>query len=390
MAAFRRSGTKNYWIGPFRAGVVDVPRMTTGQKNKATAKAMEDALKNRAVTGYTDLVQQVADKVLPLVEFYTAHIEGPEQLDRLRSRAGDPLLSAAVEEYRPRVSDRRVEIGLDQLLALAPEGARLSYLQEPQSLQQLYQDGIAGVDRLDEEGRPIRRAPNTVRRGLHRAVAELLTYKLGRGSMLAVMAEVKKPSANDERHVMLSLDEIRHALELADVEFRPILGLALTTGIDTTPLLRIRDSDYNPDEGTLRVTDTKTASRPRTLLLRGEPVLENAEHWLSFLRVWVNNPSELLVPLTVRQIRSRWEALRAEIGRPEVRWKDLRGIFATYYLQAGGDPRILQDVLGHATMTMTLRYLKRLPVGSRRHVSESAKTMGLPAPRLTVEKGGAA
>lgn len=390
MAAFRRTGTKYYWIGPFRAGAVDVPRMTTGQASKAQAKAMEDALKNRAVTGYADLVRQVAEKTLPLVEFYTAHIEGPEALTRLRDRGNDPLLSAVVTEYRPHAGDKRVQIGLDQLLALAPKGARLSCLQEAESLQRIYQDAIAGVDRKDEEGYPRRRAPNTVRRGVHRAVAELLTYKLGRGPMLAVMAEVKKPSANDERHVMLSLDEIRRALELADTEFRPVLGLALTTGIDATPLLRLRDGDYNPDEGTLRVSDTKTASRPRTLVLREEPVLENAEHWLGFLRLWVNNPSERLVPLTPRQIRSRWEALRVELGRPEVRWKDLRGVFATYYLQAGGDPRILQDVLGHATMTMTLRYLKRLPVGSRRHISQSARSMGLPAPRLIVEKGGAA
>ena len=63
------------------------------------------------------------------------------------------------------------------------------------------------------------------------------------------------------------------------------------------------------EEGTLRVTDTKTASRPRTLLLRGEPILENAEHWLGELQRWADDPQEQLVPLKPKQIRTRWEAI---------------------------------------------------------------------------------
>lgn len=385
MAAFKRPGTKFYWIGPFRAGAVDVPRMSTKQTSKATARAIEEALKNRAVTGYADLVQEVAGRDLDLMEFYTAHVRGAEALEELRGRANDPPLAAVVEEYRAHVTDERVLSGLDQLVRLAPPTARLSFLRKPTNLPGLYAAAVAGKDR---EGQP--RAPNSVRRSLHRAIAEVLTFKFGRGQMLAVMAEVKKPSARDERVVMLTLEEIRRALELSDPEFRPVLGLAVTTGVDLAPLLRLTDADYDPEEGTLRVTDSKTAARPRTLLLHGEPVLENAAIWLESLRVWVREPNERLVPLTDRQIRGRWEAIRQAIGRPEVRWKDLRGVFATYYLQAGGDPRTLQHVLGHATMSMTLRYLRRLPVGSRRHVSEAARRVGLLTPNLKVEKGGAA
>lgn len=385
MAAFKRPGSRLYWIGPFRAGAVDVPRMSTKQTDKRTARAMEEALRSRAVTGHADLVEQVAQKTLDLAEFYTAHLRGSEALEALRGRANDPLLSDCVADYRPRVTDERVRDGLDQLLRLAPKGARLSYLRTPSHLGDLYAAAIAGKDR---GGAP--RAPNSVRRSLHRAISELLMHKLGRGQMLAILADVKKPSAPDERVVILTVEEIRRALELADAEFQPVLGLAVTTGVDLGPLLRLTDADYNAEEGTLRVSDEKTSSRPRTLLLRGEPVLENAEHWLGILRVWAAEPNDRLVTLTERQIRGRWEAVRKAIGRPDVRWKDLRGLFATYYLQAGGDPRTLQHVLGHAAMTMTLRYLRRLPVGSRRHVSEAARRVGLLTPNLRIEKGGAA
>jgi integrase len=99
---------------------------------------------------------------------------------------------------------------------------------------------------------------------------------------------------------------------------------------------------------------------------------------------------EPLVLLSRAQVRKRWAYLRNAIGRPDVRVKDFRGIFATYYLTtAGGDPRGLQLILGHTTMAMTLRYLRRVPAGNRALLRAGAAQMGtLEAPRLRVEKGG--
>ena len=85
---------------------------------------------------------------------------------------------------------------------------------------------------------------------------------------------------------------------------------------------------------------------------------------------------EPLVALTDRQIRTRWEAVREEIKRADVRWKDLRGIFATYYLQAGGDVRQLQYVLGHASMAMTMLYLRRVPPGRHESLRIAARSVG--------------
>lgn len=87
-------------------------------------------------------------------------------------------------------------------------------------------------------------------------------------------------------------------------------------------------------------------------------------------------PSDPLVPFTNDEIRSRWEAVREKIKRPDVRWKDLRGTFATHYLSAGGDPRNLQYVLGHSGMAMTLRYLRRVPAGNRDNLRQLAKRAG--------------
>lgn len=386
MAAFRRPGSTVVYIGPLRAGAVDVPRTSTKQKSLAVGKRMETSLQDLAVTGWADLVRQVADRRLDLVDLYTASIEGSAELQRLRDMIGDTLLLDAIEGtpnrhgarvggFRKMVDDLRVLEGLDQLLALAPKGARLSWLRKPKNVTEIYRRAMNGEDRGG-----VARAPNSVRRSLHRAVSDLLSHEIGRGQMLAVMADAKVPSGQDERNIMLSLDEIAQLFDLADEQFLPVLGYALTTGIDRLPMLRQRVHHYDEESGQLSVPDEKAPERGRTLALRGEPVLGNAEYWLRKL-VAGRRPSEPLIPVTRHQIRKRWEALRDAIGRPEVRWKDLRGIFATYYLLAGGELRELQRILGHGTMAMTLRYLNNLPAGNRKALREHAAEMGLPGGR---------
>jgi hypothetical protein len=386
MAAFRRPGSVAVYIGPFRAGAVDVPRTSTKQNSITVGKRMEAALRELAMTGWSDLVREVAERKLDIAELYTARIEGPQALQKLRELADDTLLVDLVEGvpdrhgkrrggFRRLVSDARVLEGVDQLLALAPAGARLSWLRKPKNVTELYRRAVMGEDRDGEQ-----RAPNSVRRSLHRAVADLLTHELGRGQMLAVMADAKVPSGQDERNIMLSLDEIAQAFELVDEQFLPVLGYALTTGIDRDPMLRQRVHHYDEESGQISVPDEKAPERARTLALRGEVVIGNAEYWLRRL-IAGRKPTEPLIPITRHQLRKRWEALRAALGRPEVRWKDLRGVFATYYLLAGGEPRELQRILGHGSMAMTLRYLNNLPAGNRKALREHAAGMGLPGAR---------
>lgn len=363
---FKRPRSPYWYLGPLKAGAVDVPRLSTKVRDKKVARAMESMLHELAVSGSDDLVRQVAEKRLSLIELYTARLKGSEALETLRSRANDPSLSDVVATFRPKAADPSIDTGLDQLLRYAPDGARLSWLCEPTNVTDLYARAMGDGRRA-----------NTVRRALHRAVADLLTHQIGRGAMLGVMADARVPSENDERRVLLTVDEVRKALEIADEPFRAVLGYALTTGIDRGPMLAQLIYHYDESAGTLFVPDTKAKDRERTLSLRGHPVLENAEYWLRQL-VAGRKADQKLVPLTMRQIRTRWEDVRQKIGRDEVRWKDVRGIFATYYLLSGGEPRELQAIMGHSTMAMTLRYLRRLPAGNRERLKEHAKAFGMP------------
>jgi integrase len=380
MAAFKRGPV--YYLEPTIPGIGRLPRMSTGQGDQMVAKDMESALRTLANTGFRDIVLQLRASQVKLVEVWHAYLQGKDALERLRDRRKDPLLEDVVRERRGRVTDERTVTGYDQLLAYAPkaeervarewdrpvqEPLHLSWLLEPVHVSTLYE--IAAEDR---------RKPNTVRRGLHRAVSDLLARRYSRGRMLAVMADVAKPAEDDSRTVHLTLEEVGNLLAACDDEFRPVLGLALTTGIDRAPLLAALARDYDEAAGTLLVRDTKTHARPRTLLLRESPVLDNAEYWLRQLTAG-RAGDERMVPLTPRMLRDRFEAARAAIKRADLRWKDLRGVFASYYLLAGGQARDLQHILGHSTMVMTTRYLRRLPAGNLDSLRAGARKMGLPA-----------
>ncbi|HUF68829.1 MAG TPA: tyrosine-type recombinase/integrase [Longimicrobiales bacterium] len=395
MAPFRRKDRPGYYIEPTIPGMGRIGRFSTGVRDRAIAGSMEAALHELALTGWQDLLEQLRDHRVTLTEVWQAKLRGRDALQQLRNRHHDPLLVEAVRAFAETVTDERVAAGGPMIERLAEQVCRseaaagrgkkqpelrLSWLTEPRNVTRLYAAAVA-------EGR----RANTVRRTLHRFVSDLLSDRFRRGQMLAIMADVRIPGENDERVVYLQPHEALDALGAADAEFAPVLGLALTTGIDRGPMLSGRVVDYDEQQGLLAVRDFKTHARPRMLVLRGEPVLENSEYWLRFL-VAGREPGAPLVPVTANVIRSRWEDIRSRIGRPEVRWKDLRACFATHYLLAGGGPKELQHVLGHAAMNMTMRYLRRLPAGNRAGLRDAAKGYGLPGGRthLRLETGGAA
>src|SRR5262249_36498260 len=74
-----------------------------------------------------------------------------------------------------------------------------------------------------------------------------------------------------------------------------------------------------------------------------------------------------------------WEWVRVQIGRPKVRWHDLRHTHATFLGRASKDPRIVQHQLGHGHISTSMDYittedaetieaLERLPALTERKV----------------------
>ena len=82
-------------------------------------------------------------------------------------------------------------------------------------------------------------------------------------------------------------------------------------------------------------------------------------------------PSSIGTPLEPRNLLRRFKKLLDEAGLPEIRFHDLRHTAATLMLQNGVHPKIVQERLGHSTITMTLDTYSHVLPSMQRAAAES-------------------
>lgn len=164
-------------------------------------------------------------------------------------------------------------------------------------------------------------------------------------------ADLSGFSAVSPREVYLPAVIVR-AIVRACREHGFSLGIvALFTGVDRGPLLRVVSSYWDSASRTLTVPDFKAESRFRTLPVPevAAVVLDEAARGKGVM--------DRLFPLTDWEARDMWEAVREAAGQPDLRFKDLRHAFAALYLKGGGTLNELKNVMGHASAKTTMRYL---------------------------------
>lgn len=380
----------------------------TGLRSKRQADAVEAWLRQIALER-PEIIDALVEgrfgrKGLQTV--WIAKLRG--KLDDLMLGISDPLLSAAAAEMAETTEDARAAQGMRELAALADEvearraamerrpapkkgTIRLSWLTTPRNVSDLYQAAEVG------------RAPNSVRRSHHRAVSELLAAHYGKARTSDLMLEVKKPSADDNRKVSVTAEEIAAVLAECDIEFVDLPALAMLLAVDRSPLLRIRPRFFDEEAGTLGVLDRKTDKRPRTIEL-------STPAWAILRRrCTLVHRDAAIFQFTPSQVRHRWEAardraagvtsrnkrergandpvrLQAEemlreegvVTLPLLRFKDLRHLLPTAWNALGFSEADLQEIIGHAHGSQqTRRYITARVAGDRDRMDRVAAYLGL-------------
>jgi integrase len=224
-------------------------------------------------------------------------------------------------------------------------------------------------------------APATVRK-IHSTLHKALSQAVADGLIPRNAADVKAPRPAPEEMRPLSEDEARTFLDAARQagdRFEPLYVLAITTGLRRGELLGIRWDDADLDRGTLRVGralvreggrhvvgETKTRRGRRRVNLTPRTVAALKAHRKRQLEQRVRLaglyqdyglifPSENGTPLNPRNLVKRsFKPLLKKADLPEIRFHDLRHTCATLLLGRSVHPKIVQELLGHATIAMTL------------------------------------
>ena len=156
------------------------------------------------------------------------------------------------------------------------------------------------------------------------------------------------PETDSARERILTPAEERSLLEKAPQHFRPFLVIALNTGMRRGEILNLAWPQIDFKNRLVYVIKTKS-SRNRII-----PMNDTLLNTLRSSKSEANG-SERVYPF--KYVQGVFEKARMDASLKGLRLHDLRHTFATRLIQSGADPFTVQRILGHSTITMTMRYV---------------------------------
>ena len=240
-------------------------------------------------------------------------------------------------------------------------------------------------------------SPATVRK-IHSTLHKALAQAVADGLLPRNAADVKAPRPAPDEMRPLSEDEAGRFLDAASEagdRFEALYVLAITTGLRRGELLALRWEDADLEKGTLRVGRSLTREKGRYLLgdtktkkgrrrvnltpravsaLKAHRAAQAAEKLKAKARaiglktggyedrglVFATRTGSIMSPENL--VKRSFKPLLKKAGLPEIRFHDLRHTCATILLGRSVNPKLVQELLGHATVAMTLdNYSHYLP-----------------------------
>jgi integrase len=232
-------------------------------------------------------------------------------------------------------------------------------------------------ERAQERARELRRKPRPVRIGrspktISNALVplrEMLGHAVEWDDLTSNPAErVKRPRREHREMQFLNADEIRLLLGKADKEWRTFFLCACTTGMRLGELLALRWGDVNWPAGRIWVRrsvnrrgqfqEPKSARSVRAVAM--PPTLASAlRHHRMASRfkgedelIFANKDGRPLDGINLT--RRAFKPMVRRAGLPAIRFHDLRHSFAALLIAQGEHPKLIQEQLGHASITVTL------------------------------------
>jgi integrase len=216
---------------------------------------------------------------------------------------------------------------------------------------------VAELQQGDYASRTINLALTALKSALKNAVA---SGELSRNVASGITVKIEKHEITP-----LTADQAKRFLEYVRGHRNYALYyLALSLGLRRGELLALRWADISLDKRTLTVRKSKTKSGIRTLTLpphivdvlqahwqfqATERVLRSAnwqEHGLVF-------PNERGKPFDPQGLTSHFKRALERSGLPDVCFHNLRHTAATLMIEQGVHMKVVQEILGHATLAMT-------------------------------------
>ena len=217
---------------------------------------------------------------------------------------------------------------------------------------------------------------------IHVTIHKALKQALNDGLVPRNVAEaVKPPQVRREEIEPLTPEQTKRLVEfVSEDRLAALYVLAVTAGLRQGELLGLKWEDVDLDHGILRVKRTlsgikdgkpvfgtpKTAKGRRSVKLTAKAVeaLEKhrerqIEECNQLVKLWRDCdlvfPTRVGTPISRHNLVTRsFKPLLVRAGFPDIRFHDLRHTCATLMLVVGTNPKVVQEMLGHANVSITL------------------------------------
>jgi integrase len=179
--------------------------------------------------------------------------------------------------------------------------------------------------------------------------------------------KVKIEKVNNKVERWITPEEELRLLDVSSPWLREIIIFALNTGMRQDEILSLKWSQVDLFRRTLTILESKNKEK-RTL-----PLNQTVMELLKSKRKVISISGYVFTSQTGTKIHARnllraFYSARKKAGLEDVRWHDLRHSFATRLVQSGINLYVVKELLGHKTLTMTMRYAHHYPESLRHGV----------------------
>ncbi|MBZ0107860.1 MAG: site-specific integrase [Candidatus Scalindua rubra] len=182
---------------------------------------------------------------------------------------------------------------------------------------------------------------------------------------LKQVRNVKLVPENNRRLRFLSIEECQRLIACCHKDLKPIVIVALNTGMRRGEIFGLKWEQVDLKHGFILLDVTKNGERreiPINTTL--EYLFKEIPHSVESVYVFAGKTGK---PLT--DIKTGFHTALRKAGISDFRFHDLRHTFSSQLVMAGIDLTSVKELLGHKSLTMTMRYSHLSPGHKRKAVN---------------------
>ena len=210
--------------------------------------------------------------------------------------------------------------------------------------------------------------PSTVNRilaTLKHMISKTVQWDMANEETLKQVRNVKLLEENNKRLRFLTAEECQRLIDCCKPHLKSIVTVALHTGMRKSEILNLKWEQVDLNHGFILLNITKNGERreiPVDNTLR--EMFEKIPHSIESIYVFTDRDGN-----PYKSVKKSFSTALKKAGIRDFRLHDCRHTYASQMVMNGVDLTTVKDLLGHKSLTMTLRYAHLAPEHKRKAVN---------------------